>query len=287
MYTIRSTNNKKSFIHKVNPEFMQSYTYRRKITNNYLVYWKKEKLDKYFIPITREIEYEPFFNITKQQSIPFPPEIRDLVNLHKLIRKRKVFTVMEFGVGYSSIIIADALLKNKHDFEKLKIKPKIRKENTFELHSIDPNKFWLQRFKKQIPSKLKRIIHLHYSEVQISEFNGRMCNLFKKIPNIIPDFIYVDGPAAYDVKGMIRGISFNKKERTIMNADLLTLEPFFVPGTFILIDGRTNSARFLKNNFQRTYKYKHDVIGDRHQFELNELPLGVYNKRLLEYCGLI
>ena len=107
------------------------------------------------------------------------------------------------------------------------------------------------------------------------------------MPNIIPDFIYVDGPAAYDVKGKIRGIAFNKMERTVMNGDLLSIEPFFTPGTFILIDGRTNMARFLRNNFQRSYRYFHNVNNDTHEFELIEPVLGIYNKRMLDYCKLI
>jgi hypothetical protein len=160
-----------------------------------------------------------------------------------------VFTVLEFGVVYSLLIIADALLKNKNDFEKLKIKPGIRKENIFELHSLDANKFWINKFVKQIPKEFRKTIHVQYSSVSISEFNKRIYHFFNKLPNIIPDFIYVDGPAAYDVKGKIRGISFNKIERTVMNGDLLSIEPFFTPVIFILIDGRTNMARFLKNNF--------------------------------------
>jgi hypothetical protein len=210
----------------------------------------------------------------------------DLVNLHKLIRKRKVFTVLEFGVGYSSLIIADALLKNKNDYEKLKIKPEIRKENMFELHSVDASKFWINKFMKQIPKEFTSIINIHYSSAYISEFNNRICHFFKKLPNIIPDFIYVDGPAAYDVKGKIRGISFDKMERTVMNGDLLSIEPFFIPGIFILIDGRTNMARFLKNNFQRNYRYFHNQKNDTHEFELVEPSLGIYNTRMLDYCKL-
>ena len=68
---------------------MKGFTYKRKISSKYTDYWKKEKLDKYFLPVNREIEYEPYFNIKKQKSISFPADIRDLVNLHKTILKRK------------------------------------------------------------------------------------------------------------------------------------------------------------------------------------------------------
>ena len=57
-------------------------------------------------------------NINKP-FIPFPIDVNDLVNLHKTILKRKVFTVMEFGLGYSTIIMADAILKHKKEYDKL------------------------------------------------------------------------------------------------------------------------------------------------------------------------
>ena len=101
---------------------MEQFKYEKRLSDIYLKYWKKEKLDKYFLPINKKISYDPYFAVTKQTTTQFPPEIKDLVNLHKLIRKRKVFTVLEFGIGFSSIVIADALLKNKNDFERLRDK---------------------------------------------------------------------------------------------------------------------------------------------------------------------
>jgi len=52
------------------------------------------------------------------------------------------------------------------------------------------------------------------------------------------------------------------------------MEPTFLPGTFILIDGRTNNTRFLKNNFKRQYIMNWDKEGDVSTFELDEEPLG-------------
>jgi hypothetical protein len=50
-----------------------------------------------------------------------------------------------------------------------------------------------------------------------------------------------------------------------------------LPGTFILVDGRTNNVRFLKNNFQRNYEFYWDKEFDRSTFELKEEKLGPYN----------
>ena len=62
-----------------------------------------------------------------------------------------------------------------------------------------------------------------------------------------------------------------------MSGDLLLMESTFLPGTFILIDGRTNNARFLSRNFTRNYRVEWDREGDVTTFELIEERLGKYN----------
>ena len=69
-----------------------------------------------------------------------------------------------------------------------------------------------------------------------------------------------------------------------MSADILTIEHFLMPGTLIVTDGRTANARFLKSNLQRDLIYCHDESFDQHFFELSETPLGIYNKKQLEFC---
>jgi hypothetical protein len=55
------------------------------------------------------------------------------------------------------------------------------------------------------------------------------------------------------------------------------MESTFLPGTFILVDGRTNNVRFLSNNFQRNYEFFWDKKFDRSTFELREEKLGPHN----------
>ena len=52
----------------------------------------------------------------------------------------------------------------------------------------------------------------------------------------------------------------------------------------IVTDGRTANARFLKSNLQRHWTYCHNERYDQHYFELTEEPLGIYNKRQINYC---
>ena len=207
----------------------------------------------------------------------FAPNWDDLVRLHQIIRQRKSFTVLEFGVGYSTIIMADALSKNQQDWENLGDAPKIRNRFMFKLFSVDASKKWIEEAKKKIPTNLLPYVEFNYSPLSIGTFNGQLCHYYKKIPDIVPDFIYLDGPDPKDVKGKINGLSFQCDERTVMAGDLLLMESTFLPGTFIIVDGRTNNARFLANNFKRKYGIKWDKAGDVTTLELNEERLGRHN----------
>jgi len=241
-------------------------------------YVNSNELDK-LVNFQENIEYKEgvFDSVSTKLNIPFPPETDNLVRLHKLIRNRKPFTVLEFGLGYSSIIMADALEKNEKEWDSLPNKPEIRNRFMFQLFSVDASNEWIENTKSRFPEHLIRRVHFYQSDVKIGTFNGQLCHYYKNLPDIVPDFIYLDGPSPKDVKGNRNGLSFNCDERTVMSGDLLLMETTFLPGTFILVDGRTNNARFLENNFSRNYEIKWDREGDITTLELLEERLGKYN----------
>ena len=218
-----------------------------------------------------------FDAVSGKLNIPFPPVIEDLARLHRLIRKRKAFTVLEFGSGLSTIVMADALSKHKADFLALKEKPVLRNRFMFQIFSVESDKKWIEYSQSNFPNHLLEHVNFHYSEIKIDTFNGRICHFYDNLPDIVPDFIYLDGPNPKDVKGSVNGITFQCDERTVMAADILLMESILLPGTFIIIDGRTNNARFLKNNFQRNFEMSWDKDDDVTSFELKEERLGKYN----------
>lgn len=57
-----------------------------------------------------------------------------------------------------------------------------------------------------------------------------------------------------------------------MAADVLSIEHFLLPGTLIVVDGRTANARLLRANFQRDWLYYYLEDFDQHFFELCERP---------------
>jgi hypothetical protein len=108
--------------------------------------------------------------------------------------------------------------------------------------------------------------------------------VYSKLPNICPDFIYLDGPSQFVSTQELNGFSFNSRVRMPMSADIIRLEFFLEPGTLLLVDGRTQNARFLKSYLRRCWKYKHDSLGDVHYFELQEDPLGPFNRTKIHFC---
>lgn len=212
------------------------------------------------------------------------PDYCDLSRLHQLIISRKVFTVLEFGLGWSTIILADALRINEKKWKEYKKKNDLRVNDPFKIFTVDSSKKWIEVVKKTIPLKLKKYVKISYSEVEAESINGRMCHFYKSIPNIVPDFIYLDGPDPTDVKGVIRGMTWKNLERTVMSGDIISMEPTFLPRTFVVIDGRTNNARFLENNLQRKWVVNHDKKEDVTTMELMETPLGEINKEKILYC---
>ena len=76
-----------------------------------------EGIDQYFdLELNSDFNEGVFDAVSGQLQTPFPPVLEDLALLHQSIRQRKSFTVLEFGLGLSTIVIADALAKNKRDF---------------------------------------------------------------------------------------------------------------------------------------------------------------------------
>ena len=197
--------------------------------------------------------FDPVTNITKK----YYPEILDLSRLYSLIKDNKPFTVLEFGVGYSSIIIAQALYENKKIFPKHH-EHLIRNSKMFKLFCVDKSQKWINEAQKNIPRHLKDFIEIIQSEVEIREINNQICHVYKNLPDINPEFIYLDGPHPLDPDGNVNNISFQCLERTPISADILLLESTLLPGTRILVDGRTNNVRFLKNNLKRKFRFKWD-----------------------------
>jgi hypothetical protein len=231
-------------------------------------------------PVDRKHVYPNFYSVDPNLHEPYHVELDDLIRLHHLIISRKVTTIMEFGIGKSTAVFDHALNINKKKHADF-VAGNLRRTNSFQCYSIDNNQQWISVCKKNAETST---VKYHLSECIVSTFNGRVCTFFKNLPNICPDFIYLDGPDQFSPIGDVRGVNTRHTDRLPMSADILAIEHFLLPGTLIVVDGRTANARFLKANLQRGWSYYHSEAFDQHFFELTERPLGVYNKRQIDFC---
>ena len=230
--------------------------------------------------MNKKIEYEPYRSVDPTNEIPLEAEIDDLTRLHYIVLSRKVSTILEFGVGVSTLVFDNALDYNKSKHNKY-LSENLRRSNPFECFSVDNSEKWIEHINKE--NNFNNVT-FHYSECEVSTFNGRICTFYKNLPNICPDLIYIDAPDQFSVEGNVRGISTRHEDRLPMSADVLAIEHFLLPGTLIILDGRTANARFLEKNLQRNWDYFHSEEYDQHFFELKEKPLGPYNKKQVEFC---
>tara|TARA_B100001059_G_scaffold235561_1_gene281637 strand:+ start:11072 stop:11923 length:852 start_codon:yes stop_codon:yes gene_type:complete len=225
----------------------------------------------------KDTDFDIYGPITEKNN-QYEPEILDLARLYKLVKKKKPMTILEFGVGYSTLVMAQAIYENKKKLKNNSKIGKIRNTKKFKLYCVDTSKKWINNTKKSLPSHLKDIVNFSVSPVDTITHNSEVCHTYKFIPDVNPDFIYLDGPHPTDPKGKINNVSFKCIERTPISADVCLLESTLIPGSSIFVDGRTNNVRFLKRNLKRKYKFKWDRVGDTTLITLNEKFLGKLNK---------
>jgi len=216
------------------------------------------------------------------------PYLSKLYRLYQFVLINKRTTVFEFGSGWSTLIFSLALKELKDKYSK-EVK-RLRRNNPFELFVLENEKKYLsisrnrvQKFNKSLNIKNPIKSNYHFSDVEMTLFNGKICTQYKKLPLCNPDFIYLDGPDQFNVKKDINGITLKHKDMMPMVCDILRFEYFYTPGTIIIIDGRSANAKFLKDNFKRKWKYIDDQKNDQHIFWLDDPTLGKYNTEQLNF----
>jgi len=212
----------------------------------------------------------------------FKPNMFDLYRIHRFIILNKRICALEYGTGWSTIIMSHALKINKLN---LNFKNTIRFKNPFSLTVLDDSKKYLNISKKRFEYFFgkKQNIKFYFSETKMVRFNFKYATEYKNHPLINPDFIYLDGPSLNLVKGKINNFTVKHQDMMPMACDILNYEHFLTPGTIIVADGRTANSRFLKNNLQRKWLYRQDTTNDQNIFYLNEKPLGKINSNQLKF----
>jgi hypothetical protein len=162
----------------------------------------------------------------------FPPDFSDLWFLYKQVRKRRPRTILEFGTGCSTVILAKALFDNEKDSQK---------HGGF-LYSVDADPNWTESTSQAIPVFLKRFCEIWYSPVVEVEYNGTPAFRHSRLPDIAPNFAYLDGPPL-------------TAERQVA-VDILEIEDRLPSDFFLVIDDRKENTRYLLKNLKRRYRFR-------------------------------
>ena len=219
--------------------------------------------------------------LTRKET--YKPELTDLYNLYQFIIKNKRITSLEFGCGWSSLVIALALKENK---KLLKNKVKnLRRNNLFQNFIVDNEKKYIHIAKKRIQKFDKNLLKdsfFLYSQAQLTQHDFRYVTEYKQIPKVNPDFIYLDGPDQFKITSN-KKFNIDHKDLVPMAADILKIEFFLNPGTIILIDGRALNCNFLTKYLKRKWIYRYLKSYDQHILYLNEQINGVHSKNLFNF----
>ncbi|MBM3506998.1 MAG: class I SAM-dependent methyltransferase [Alphaproteobacteria bacterium] len=162
-------------------------------------------------------------------SKAYPPQFVDLVRLTRFVRERRPSVVWEFGSGWSTQYLAQALADN----------------GAGKLYSLDADAFWSENAQAMLPPWLGPFAEMRHVPCKQMQVQGACAWKYDWRPDDMPQLIYVDGPAgAKECPG---------------NADLLEIEERLAPGCLIVIDGRAKTAEFLRTKFRREWRYWEDL----------------------------
>ena len=153
------------------------------------------------------------------------PVWRDLWFLHNWVKTRKPQTILEFGSGCSTAIMAHALWHNRKGW----------------IDSVEDGLGWVKENEKIIQPYLSSIVNFYYCPILIEKYNGEVVFRYHGSFPAGPDFIYLDGPILYKECG----ITINPLE----------LEFSFPKGFTMIIDGRGPTVEFYLRNFRRRYRW--------------------------------
>lgn len=200
---------------------------------------------------------EAFLRAGREEEIA--PHPVDLWRLHRIVRERRPRAILEFGLGFSTIAMAHALMRNAADGA------------TGHLWSVDTSAQWIANTREKIGPELAPFVTLSHSRAVIAEAEGELCHVYENLPDVNPDLLLLDGPTPVDVHGEIRGLSFNgPAARSPIAADPLLLESTLPDGFLMLVDGRISNMRFLRRHLKRRYRFRWNRVYRYSTFELLE-----------------
>ena len=197
----------------------------------------------------------------------YPPELHDLYHLHWQVRRRRPTVVLEFGVGFSTLVMAHALWQNHTEQRSTDSATPLPR-----LWTVDTSPTWIGNTRTKLPPSLEPFVEFHQSAARVSFHEGELCHFFDDLPDVVPDIIYLDGPDPDEVQGDVRGLRFGtpgSTSRAVVAADPLLFESTLRVGFLMVVDGRRTNVRFLRRRLKRHYRVSQNTVWNHTTFELH------------------
>ena len=233
------------------------------------------------LPILSRSDFEArirFFYESESINKLYAPEYDDLYFLYALTREKCVTSILEYGLGWSSLALNIALEENFESFSN-EFASNTRHPNLWQHMIIDGSENYLTKSIARIQNSKTRVIPVH-SIPRLNPSHALVIAEFDFIPNFAADLTYIDGPDDDQIVGMYKGFEYGRNFTPPVLGDLLRIEHLFWPESIIVTDGRIAQARFLRNNFKRSWNYYHDTFGDRVILRLEEPPFGEVSRNI-------
>ena len=256
-----------------------------KVLNELEKIFNNKEFFRDFLNEFRKIEEKETNPNSMFQAFAYKPQIKDLIRIFDFAVLNKRTTILEFGSGWSTLVFSLAMniLEKKYGAEVVNL----RRATPFKIFSVENEKKFLKITNKRLSSFYKKEkfknVNLSFSNCKICKYQNKFCIEYEALPNCNPDLIYVDGPDIFNVKGEVQGFSYGNKDIMPIICDILKIEYFLIPGTIIIMDGRTANAQFLADNFKREWIYYYDKENDQNLFYLDAPSLGRINDALLKF----
>ncbi len=109
-----------------------------------------------------------YFTVDPDLATAFPPDLGDLVRLHYLVVSRRVTTILEFGIGKSTIVFNDALKVNRNEHKDF-IADKLRRSDPYKCYSVDNYREWIDEVQKKHDLEC---VEYCFSELEMGTFEA-------------------------------------------------------------------------------------------------------------------
>jgi hypothetical protein len=169
----------------------------------------------------------------------------ELWALFQAVSRHRPRVVFEFGSGYSTLVIAEALLRNGPPADPGR------------LYSFDASAAWAERARGMLLPRHAAVCEVRHSALRVRRLAGERVCLHDGLPDRIPDMVFLDGP------GGIAGVEGA--------ADVLLLEPRLPQDFLLIVDGRKRNFRLLERHLERPFAYSEARGVLRRSFRLRML----------------